>query len=175
MCTFGEQPVIEGHLPSSPPTHWKIHTVVQSESLTCPCRKRSRNLNSSQYLSHCAGRHVVRATRRWCAQAERAAQQRAEEAAERARLMEEYAAADRVEQLSQQRARLRVADHRRQVEALLAAKRATFEQEQVRVAMEKCSREYVVTCRKGEGGLGAGAGAPFTMVIILMECFVSVC
>lgn len=45
--------------------------------------------------------------------------------------MEQYAAADRVEQLGAQRARLKVAEHRREVEALLAAKRAAFEQEQV--------------------------------------------
>ncbi len=64
-------------------------------------------------------------------QAERAAQQRAEEAAERAALMEQYAAADRVEQLGAQRARLKVAEHRREVEALLATKRTAFEQEQV--------------------------------------------
>ena len=64
-------------------------------------------------------------------QAQRAAQQRAEEVAERANLMEQYAAADRVEQLGAQRARLKVAEHRREVEALLAAKRAAFEQEQV--------------------------------------------
>ena len=65
-------------------------------------------------------------------QAERTAQHRAEEAAERAALMEQYAAADRVEQLGAQRARLKVAEHRREVEALLAAKRAAFEQEQAR-------------------------------------------
>lgn len=45
--------------------------------------------------------------------------------------MEQYAANDKVEQLSAQRARLRVAEHRRAIEALLTAKREAFEREQV--------------------------------------------
>lgn len=63
-------------------------------------------------------------------QAQQAEQRKVEEAAERVTLMEQYAANDRVEQLSAQRARLRVAQHRRAIEALLAAKREAFEQEQ---------------------------------------------
>lgn len=114
-------------------------------------------------------------TWRCCSQAERAAQHRAEEVAERARLLEEYAAADRVEQLSQQRARLRVADHRRQVEALLAAKRAAFEQEQVRLAMENRSRKHRCHVHKEEGRPLSRSRCPFTVVIhliILCVCYI---
>ncbi len=65
-------------------------------------------------------------------QAERQARHKAEEAAERAALLERFAEEERLEQMGAQRRRLRAAEHRREAERLLDAKRVAFERQQVR-------------------------------------------
>jgi hypothetical protein len=70
----------------------------------------------------------------WCLrvmQAERQEQQRAAQAAERTALLARLAEEDRIEQMGAQRRRMRVAEHQREVQCLLDAKRAALEDQQV--------------------------------------------
>ena len=65
------------------------------------------------------------------AQAERAAQQARDEAALRMETLAAMAEADRVDQMTAARRRMRVEEHRREAERLVAAKREAFERAQV--------------------------------------------
>lgn len=64
-------------------------------------------------------------------QAERAAAEATAEDAFRAATLARMAEDDRVEQMNAQRRRMRMAEHRREVEELIAGKRAAFERAQV--------------------------------------------
>lgn len=65
-------------------------------------------------------------------QAERAAAERQEEERFRQQALEKLAEEDRIEQMNAQRRRLKMAEHKREVERLLAEKRAIFEAALVR-------------------------------------------
>lgn len=67
----------------------------------------------------------------WFRQAERAAAEAAAEDAFRAATLARMAEDDRLEQMNAQRRRMRMAEHRREVEGLIAGKRAAFEKAQV--------------------------------------------
>ena len=70
----------------------------------------------------------------WClhaTQAQRQEQQRAAQAAERTALLARMAEEDRVEQMSAQRRRMRVAEHQREVQRLLDARRTALDNQQV--------------------------------------------
>lgn len=68
-------------------------------------------------------------------QAQRQEQQKASQTAERAALLARMAEEDRVEQMSAQRRRMRVAEHQREAQRLLDAKRAALEAQQVPPAL----------------------------------------
>jgi hypothetical protein len=68
-------------------------------------------------------------------QAQRQEQQKAAQAAERAALLARMAEEDRVEQMTAQRRRMRVAEHQREAQRLLDAKRAALEAQQVPAAV----------------------------------------
>ena len=68
-------------------------------------------------------------------QAERHEQQRAALAAERVALLAQMAEQDRIEQMTAQRRRMRVAEHQREVQRLLDAKHAALEAQQVPTAL----------------------------------------
>ena len=66
------------------------------------------------------------------AQAERAAQQALDETALRAETLAALAEADRLDQMTAARRRMRVEEHRREAERMVAAKREAFERAQAR-------------------------------------------
>ena len=68
-------------------------------------------------------------------QAQRQEQQKASQAAERAALLARMAEEDRVEQMTAQRRRMRVAEHQREAQRLLDAKRAALDAQQVPPAL----------------------------------------
>ena len=76
-------------------------------------------------------------------QAERLAHERAEEDEFRRRTLERFAEEDRLEQMNAQKRRLKVAEHVREVNRLVAEKRAMYEAARVSRGASWCSTAFV--------------------------------
>lgn len=73
-------------------------------------------------------------------QAERAAQLQREEDAFRDKMMAKFADDDRLEQLNAQKRRLKIQDHKREVDRLLEEKRAMYEAARAAEEAEEAAR-----------------------------------